>query len=141
MDTISSLSDADRKTLEQIPARFADAWNRKDAGAAFADYAEDADFVNVLGTWWRGRERIVKEHADRFTTIFAGSILNIDDVKVRDIAPNAAVVHAVWTMKGHAADPTGRWDTVRTGILIFMVAKRGDHWKIVASQNTDIVKH
>ena len=33
---------------------FVDAWNRHDVAAFAALYAENADFVNVLGVWLRG---------------------------------------------------------------------------------------
>lgn len=127
----------DRDLLGQIPQRFAQAWNRKDVDAVFADYADDADFVNVLGAWWRGKARMVKEHADRFAGVFAGSTLTFGDVAVRELPPHAAVVHGVWTMKGHQS-PDGRWAPVRAGILVFMMHKREGSWKVVASQNTDI---
>jgi uncharacterized protein (TIGR02246 family) len=107
MKSTMTLTRAERQELTEIPLRFAQAWNRKDVDAVFADYADDADFVNVAGIWWQGKHRFVKEHADRFPTVFAASTLSIIDVKVRDIPPNAAVVHGAWWMRGHRK-PDGR---------------------------------
>lgn len=129
----------DGAALAQIPVRFAAAWNRKDAEATFADYADDADFVNVFGAWWHGKERFAKEHADRFATIFAGNVLEFTQTSVREIPPNAAVIHAVWTLVGNRT-PAGGAAPDRTGILVFVAERRGDRWLVVASQNTDISK-
>lgn len=132
------LSSADRETLMQIPARFANGWNRKDVDVAFADYADDADFVNVFGLWWHGKERFVKEHADRFATVFRTSTLSFNQLSVRDIPPNAAVIHGKWVLTG-LRTPDGNAAPDRSGILVFAAERRSDGWKIVASQNTDIV--
>ena len=132
------LAPTDRETLAQIPAQFESGWNRKDVDAAFADYADDADFVNVFGLWWHGKEQFVKEHADRFGSIFRDTRLSFNQVSVRDIPPNAAVIHGKWALTGlHGPDGSAAPD--RTGILVFVAEKRPDGWKIVASQNTDIV--
>ena len=131
-------SQRDREVLESIPKRFADAWNRHDVEAVFADYEDDAEFVNVLGMRWRGKERFVQEHANRFATIFANSLLIFREVSIRELTSHAAVVHGIWTMKGHQ-DPQGRWAPVRSGVLVFVARKIAGDWKIAVSQNTDIV--
>lgn len=48
---------------EGVARGFADAWNRGDALAIAALFVEDADFVNVVGLWWRNRRRIREAHA------------------------------------------------------------------------------
>lgn len=128
----------DRDVLRQIPARFVQGWNRKNVEEVFADFADDAEFVNVFGARWSGKERIIKEHADRFRTMFASSALLIRDVTVREIPPNAAVIYALWSMKGHQS-PDGHWAPVRNGIILFVAERRDEGWRIVASQNTDII--
>jgi len=131
------LSALDRSALAQIPFRFAEAWNSKDVEAVFADYAQDADFVNVFGAWWHGKERFVKEHADRFATVFARNVIAFTETSIRELPPNAAVVHGVWTLVGNQT-PAGDPAPDRTGILIFVAERREDRWLVVASQNTDI---
>lgn len=36
-----------------IPARFEEAWNERDARKLAAIFDEDAEFVNVVGIWWK----------------------------------------------------------------------------------------
>lgn len=48
---------------EDVVQRWEDAWNNADAEALAGLFAEDADFVNVVGLWWHDRERIREAHA------------------------------------------------------------------------------
>ncbi|MGK9232137.1 SgcJ/EcaC family oxidoreductase [Inquilinus limosus] len=54
--------------LEDVPAAFIAAWNRHDMAALAALFAEDADFVNVVGLWWRSRAEIEAAHAATHAT-------------------------------------------------------------------------
>ena len=40
---------------EAVVRAFFDRWNAGDADGIGALFAEDADFVNVVGLWWRSR--------------------------------------------------------------------------------------
>jgi uncharacterized protein (TIGR02246 family) len=48
---------------EELVERFARAWNKGDAGGIASLFTSDADFVNVVGLWWRSREEIERAHA------------------------------------------------------------------------------
>jgi uncharacterized protein (TIGR02246 family) len=41
-------------------------------------FAVDADFVNVRGWWWRGREEIQKNHATLHCTSFKESTMDLE---------------------------------------------------------------
>jgi uncharacterized protein (TIGR02246 family) len=45
------------------PAGFATTWNRHDLDAFGKLFAPDADFVNVAGVLWTGRQTIQAQHA------------------------------------------------------------------------------
>ena len=40
-------------TPTDVAAAFAKAWSKRDADAIADLFVEDADFVNVVGLWWR----------------------------------------------------------------------------------------
>ncbi|MDX8512638.1 SgcJ/EcaC family oxidoreductase [Mesorhizobium captivum] len=42
---------------EDVATAFADAWNRHDMDDFAALFSEDANFVNVVGMWWKNRDR------------------------------------------------------------------------------------
>lgn len=139
MHAYVSRSGHDRMALvSQLPHRFAWAWNQHDMDAAFADFDDDADFVNVHGVRLHGFEEIVAAHEALHRTIFAHSELTIDDVRLRLITIDSAYVHADWTMRGHATGPGASpdWEDVRHGTLIFVVARQGSSWRVFAAQNT-----
>jgi uncharacterized protein (TIGR02246 family) len=121
-----------------MPRAFAAAWMARDAGALAALFAEDADFVNVVGIWWEDRAAIHKAHHYGLTTFFRDSRLTVGRVKLRPLAPGAAVVHARMILTGQrAADGTEAGP--RHTILTFVMAEGPDGWLCVAAQNTDIV--
>jgi uncharacterized protein (TIGR02246 family) len=65
--------------------------------SAFAAlFGRNADFVNVLGMHWRGREEIEARHAVAHRTIFRNSTLRPESYGVRALTPTIALVHLNW---------------------------------------------
>ncbi len=120
-----------------MPSLFASAWAARDAEALGALFAEDADFVNVTGLWWRDRAAIVRAHDYGFRTIFAGSTLRVGGVACRDLG-DAAVVHARLHLEGQTA-PDGSAAGTRRTVLSLVMARRDAAWICVSAQNTDVV--
>jgi uncharacterized protein (TIGR02246 family) len=121
-----------------IPARFAGAWNAHDIAALGRLFAEDADFVNVVGIWWRDRRAIEEAHAFAHRTFFRSTRLEIDEVAVKRLRPDLATVHGTWTLSGQA-EPDGSIGQPRRGILLFVASREDAGWLVRAAQNTDIV--
>ncbi len=130
---------ADESEVAQVVAGFAEAWNRHDMDAFGALFAPDAEFVNVVGIWWKGREQIREAHAFTHATMFRDSRLDLLDTQVRFPAPGIAIARSRWSLEGHR-DPDGRTLPRRTGILVNVLRRGEDGWSIVDSQNTDIVE-
>lgn len=124
---------------EQIPAIFAEAWNARDPDGLAALFDEDAEFVNVLGLWWHGREAIRKAHAYGLTRIFDHSTLRVGTVRVKRLSDDVTVVHA--RMHLEAQTPVG--DVVRpqprTNVFTFVAHRTSDGWSCAAAHNTDVV--
>ena len=75
------MSDESTKVVHVVQA-FAECWNRHDMNAFAELFAADAEFVNVVGLWWRGREEIKKAHEVTHATMFKNSRLTIADIAV-----------------------------------------------------------
>jgi uncharacterized protein (TIGR02246 family) len=101
-------------------------------------FAEDADFVNVVGMRWVGRPAIREAHAATHATTFKESRLTIEQTDVRLLAPGVAVARSRWTLVGHTASD-GQPGAPRTGFLTNVLVQRDGRWEIAVSQNTDIV--
>ena len=124
------------KTPEDVPASFVRAWNAHDPVALASVFDEDAEFVNVTGLCWHDRESIRKAHADGLDRIFDKSTLTIDDMKVKYLARDVAMVHARMTVACQASD--GAESAPRTTIVSFVVHQFGDRWQCASAHNTGV---
>ena len=73
--------------VKAVVAKLAENWNRHDMTAFAGLFAENADFVNVIGMHWHGRQEIETKHAQTHRTIFRNSVLQIVGVIVRLVSP------------------------------------------------------
>lgn len=129
--------EADR--VVAVVSAFAEAWNRHDM-AGFADlFAADAEFVNVVGIWWKGKESIRKAHEFAHASMFRHSRLSILATEVRFPVAPLAIARSIWSMQGHVA-PDGAALPPRSGVLMNVLRKSAGSWEIIDSQNTDIVE-
>ena len=119
-----------RVELESLTDSLMQAWNEHDAVALCALYAEDADFMGEGGTMLQGRSAIFGQYQQWFETIFAQSSLAINALKVRLLTPSTALLHAVWSMRGHNFHGDG-WLPVHTGTLLVVCKRKGARWEFV----------
>lgn len=129
--------NVERQQVESVVRAFGEAWNRHDMESLARLFAPDADFVNPVGLWWRGREKIKQAHVATHATLFKCSHVTFGDVAIRFIRPDVAVTRTSWTMTGHIS-PLGEALPKRQGLLVNLLAYDDGEWKIVDSQNTDI---
>jgi len=121
-----------------MPMAFARAWMARDARALAGLFAEDADFVNVVGLWWHDRAAIETAHHYALTSFFADTDLRPGRIETRQLGDAAAVVHCRFHLTGQRA-PDGAIAGPRVTILIFVMERRAGGWICVAAQNTDVV--
>jgi uncharacterized protein (TIGR02246 family) len=129
--------ETDRQAIAAVMDRFMDAWNRHDATAFAAVFAEDADFTNWRGMGASGRSKIEAFHAPMFATIFKNSHQTYTAINTRFIRPDVAAVDVHWSMTG-AMDAQGNPRLDRQGLLSFIMAKHDDEWQIVVMHNLDL---
>ena len=91
--------------IASIVQTLADSWNSHDMDLYAAQFADDADFVNVLGMHWHGRPEIAARHAEVHRTIFRNSKLRVLDHSVRPLAPDIVLALITWEMTGHETPP------------------------------------
>ncbi len=125
--------------VTHIVNAFADAWNRHDMEEFAELFAADAEFVNVVGLWWKGRAQIRQAHEHTHATMFRNSRLTILETTVRFPSPQFAIARSHWRLEGHET-PEGQALPPRTGLLANVLVSTGGAWTIIDSQNTDIVE-
>lgn len=130
---------AEVSEVEHVVAAFAAAWNQHDMDAFAGLFAADAEFVNVVGMWWKGRAEIKAAHEFTHRTLFRHSRLAVAEVSVRFPDPTLAIARCRWVLEGHV-DPAGASLPARHGVLLNLVHRQAGKWLIIDSQNTDIVE-
>jgi len=128
-----------KESVEKVVRTFADCWNRHDMEAFAQLFTQDAEFVNVVGLWWKGREEIKQAHIATHTTMFKNSHLAITNIDVRFLKPDVAIARSRWELTGHVG-PSGEPLPQRKGILMNLIVRTNDKWMIIDSQNTDIIE-
>ncbi len=125
-------------TPGDMPAAFARAWASRDGAAIGALFAEDADFVNVVGLWWHDRAAIARAHDTALKSFFADTRLTPGAVRVRMLSEDHAVVRCRFRLIGQRA-PDGSDAGPRRAILTFVCERTPEGWLALAAQNTDVV--
>jgi uncharacterized protein (TIGR02246 family) len=138
----------DAEDVRSAAMGFSAAWNRHDMAAFGKLFAADADFVNVGGAWWKGRQEIQLHHAYSHGTIpenaapgenpihygiFKHSTMTFVHTDVRFLRKDVAVAHVNWELRGDA-----RTSQPRRGVLTFVLTRQNDGWLIAVAQNTEI---
>jgi len=125
--------------VERVVFAFAEAWNRHDMEAFAELFAADAEFVNVVGMWWKGRAEIKAAHEFTHSTMFKSSRLTVLETSVRFPAPQLAIARSRWLLENHVS-PEGAALPARNGVLVNVLAFRDGRWSIIDAQNTDIIE-
>lgn len=132
----SGQSAADEQAIRDVATRFEVAWNTHDMNVLGSITTEDVDFVNVAGLHWKGRDQVVKEHAERHKVRFKNSVVTFKAVRVQFLRPDMALVHIDWETRGDLDFDLKPWPP-RKGVFSWLMVKSGGDWKIRAVQNTD----
>jgi uncharacterized protein (TIGR02246 family) len=135
LGTSASQDEADIRELE---TSLREAWNRHDAKAHASFFSDDADCINVVGWWWKGRPLIEKKVAEAHVLMFRESIVTDNEIHFRFLTSEVAVVHIRWSMVGNR-NPDGTPGTPRRGIQTHVLQKQSGRWWIVAFNNVDSI--
>jgi uncharacterized protein (TIGR02246 family) len=118
---------------------FVDAWNGHDMHALGDLFADDADFIDVFGNWFKGRAAFEQVLAERHRSVFAESHFTRKDAAVRRVSPGLAIVHAVIELTG-ATGPDGQPLAPTLGVMSYVMEREGpEGWRILAFQNTAVM--
>ena len=126
----------DEKALHEMVYHLEAAWNAAD-GQSFAEaFAEDADFIHILGGYYTGRAAIEAGHRMIFGTIYKGGTIRYSVEKIRFVRPDVAIVflrqYLRFSEGGAASDLEAR--------PTLIAEKRDGKWQIVNLQNTRITE-
>ena len=108
------------------------AWNSADSKAFAAEFAEDADFVNVRGQFESGRSTIGDAHAKIWAGIYAGSSVRYSLLQLRQLAPDVLLAH----LEAHLHVPSGPLAGDIDAIPSMVLVRQKAGWQIASFHNT-----
>lgn len=134
-----ALAPADHAAIEAAIAAQTDAWNRHDMHAFAAVLTPDADWINVVGMHWRGREAIERAHAALHAMpLFAHSRLIPGETTMRALSPDVVLVVERSAMEGAGPTPGGGAYPTGGAIGTFLFVRTAAGWRIAHGHNTTI---
>ena len=97
-------------------------------------FAADAEFVNLFGSVWLGRQAIVEGHQWALSSVLKDSTMDFDSVNLRAIDHQAVVMRGV-CRRGRRENASAETLAPGTTVLL-MVAQQGhDGWRAIAGAN------
>jgi uncharacterized protein (TIGR02246 family) len=138
MPAFSADRSQDEAAIHKVETGLQEAWNRHDAQAFASFFTGDADCLNVVGWWWKGRPQIEKKVADAHVFMFRDSILTNIEIHIRFLSSRMAVVHVRWSMVGNR-NPDGTPGQPREGIQTHILQKQAGKWLIAVFNNNDSI--
>lgn len=122
----------DEQALRDVVAKLESAWNAADSVAWARFFAEDVDFIHILGVHYTGRAAVEKGHRMIWDTIYKGSTVKYAVEKIRPAGADVAVVFVLGEMKFFDSG-VERYIKARPTM---MVQRTDNGWQIVVFQNT-----
>jgi len=127
----------DMAALQALPVTFQRCWNNHNMDSMGTMLAEDVDFINVAGTWLKGKTATVNDHKDSHSMMFKNSVLSTDSVNIRYVKSDLAIIHVGWGIMGDL-DPDGTPRSPRHGIFTWVAIKNKGRWLLLAVSNVNI---
>jgi len=127
---------SDEKALHEMVYHLEAAWNAADGQSFAEDFAEDADFIHILGGYYTGRAAIEAGHRMIFGTIYKGSTVRYSVEKIHFLRPDVAVVSLRQYLQFHEGGAASDLEARPT----ILAEKRNGKWQIVQMQNTRITE-
>ena len=127
---------SDERALHEMVYHLEAAWNAAD-GQSFAEaFAEDADFIHLLGGYYTGRTAIEAGHRMILGTIYKGSTVRYSVEKIRFIRSDIAIVSLRQYLQFYEGGAPSELEARPT----IVAEKRDGKWQIVNLQNTRITE-
>ena len=120
---------------DQLIADYDNAWNVHDVDALALLFHEDGTFVNVVGTYTKGREEIRHLYATIHASFYKDSAIRSEVLDAQEPVPGVIVAHVASELEG---DARAVGQTTRH-LLTYVIAQRAGSWKFTAAHNTRIV--
>lgn len=136
--SIFALDTIDHQTINQIVEHFTNAWNYHEGQGSADYYEQDADFVNIFGMAFAGKQEIETRHIKIHESFLKGSKFEVTDLRLREAKPGVVIAHVYWKVSNIQKPGKDPLSETMEGIFTHVFLKNHDKWEITATQNTTI---
>lgn len=126
----------DEIQIKSVIDSFATAWNAHDMNKFAELFINDADWVNIRGSRWKGIEEIKKNHVAVHQRFYSKSRIEFVETSIRIITPDVAVIHTKEIVTN--SDVPKEAGISNESQMSLIVVRRGKKWLIANGQNTNI---
>ncbi len=120
-----------------IVAQLQTAWNAGDGHAYGAPFAEEADYISVLGRKLHSRRAIAAAHEGVLKSLYKDSTMRHTVTQARALTDDVIVAYVDTVLNVPAGHITGE----HNAILALILVREEDAWRIAHLQNTLVVPH
>lgn len=131
------LGKEDEQAIRKTVLAFEEVWNAHDMKRLAPLFRPDAEFINVVGMHWRGRDAIVAAHAAFHATMFKDCRLKTDSIEIRPLGDSVAIAVVVTTQDSFTT-PSGQVMPKTQTKQSYVLAKGADGWQIAHAQNVRV---
>ncbi len=126
-----ALDKSDQAAIDKVISGYTYAWNEC-GGKGFGEgFTQNADFVNIFGMKFSGKEEIEARHVKILETFLKDSKMEILKTDLREVQKGLVIATVYWKVGGFKQGAA-----VRDGVFTQVFIQQGDKWEITASQNT-----
>ncbi|MGI4756353.1 MAG: SgcJ/EcaC family oxidoreductase [Janthinobacterium lividum] len=137
---MSQVSEKDAAEIRAAISGLDRAWNTHDMKAYVSYMTEDANWVNVVGMWWKGKDQVYRAHEAFHRTIFKNRQLHEPEtVSLRSITPDVVIATIIQTADGFTT-PDGHTEPAGRAALTEVYVRREGKWLLTEGHNTTIVE-
>lgn len=129
----ASAGSSGEEAIRKLYASYDETWNRGDAAALAAFWAEDANHMEPDGQTVAGRTALAKRLAERLGADLKGTHSHQTIEAIRFVTADVAVVDASYEVTG-AHDLAGKSKPPLTGRYVDIWVKRSGKWKITVDR-------
>lgn len=126
----------EEQVVRKLLADRREAFNRHDVKTGCSYFADDADFVNVAGSWWKGKQEIERKMTELYAGMFKNIHFSDSETSIRFITSEVAVAHFSWEATGIVGED-GSPRPPRQGIETFVVLKKRGRWQVEVGNNNE----
>lgn len=137
MAATNAISKENDEAIRRVIAGTVDSLNAHDMKTFVKHFRDDAEWINMVGMHWRGRDAILTAHLSFLETVFKNNRMKIDAIETRSVGSGYALAVATIT-HGEFTAPSGKLFPAAQNRATHFLAKGADGWKIVHSHNVQV---